>query len=105
MVYLIHLSEPYKHAQHYLGFVENDEDVDRRLSLHKKGIGSKFLKAVNKAGIQYSLARLWSGYTRTQERELKNKKHSSRLCPICNPNKNISINNDTGTNTQQITTT
>lgn len=85
MVYLIHLSEPYKHAQHYIGFVEDDEDVLQRLAKHQKGIGSKMLRAVNRAGIQYFIARCWPGYTRTQERELKNKKHSSRLCPICNP--------------------
>jgi len=88
MVYLIHLSEPYKHAHHYIGFVEEDEDVLQRLEKHKKGIGSKMLKAVNGAGIDYFIARCWPGYTRTQERELKNRKNSRLLCPICNPKVN-----------------
>lgn len=85
MVYLIHLSEPYKHAQHYLGFVENDEKVENRLERHRSGTGSKLLRAVNKAGIQYLIARVWPGHTRDQERQLKNQKKSRMLCPICNP--------------------
>lgn len=85
MVYLIHLSEPYKHAQHYLGFTEDEESVEDRLSRHRSGAGSKLLRAVNKAGIKYFVARLWPGYTRTQERQLKNQKKARMLCPVCNP--------------------
>lgn len=84
MVYLIHLSEPYKHARHYIGFVDGDDLVEERLSKHRRGIGSKFLRAVNDAGICYVIARLWPGYTRMQERHLKNKKNARYLCPICN---------------------
>lgn len=84
MVYLIHLDKPFKHARHYIGFVESDEMVLERLAKHQAGTGSKFLRAVNAAGIGYHIARVWPGYTRTQERELKNQKKSSRFCPICN---------------------
>lgn len=84
MVYLIHLSEPYKHARHYIGFVDGDDLVEERLIKHKRGIGSKFLRAVNNAGIGYVIARLWPGYTRVQERQLKNRKKAWELCPICN---------------------
>lgn len=85
MVYLIHLSQPFKHAQHYLGFVGDDEKVLERLAKHEKGIGSRMLRSVNRAGIKYFLARCWPGFTRDQERQLKNRKNSKFLCPICNP--------------------
>lgn len=84
MVYLIHLEVAYKHAQHYLGFVDEDDKVLERLAKHQAGIGSKFLRAVNAAGIRYFIAHVWPGYTRTQERKLKNRKNSRKLCPICN---------------------
>lgn len=85
MVYLIHLVEPYKHAQHYLGWCERDEMVQERLAKHQAGIGSKFLAAVNMVGISYFIARCWPGFSRTRERQLKNRKRSRDLCPICNP--------------------
>lgn len=84
MVYLIHLEIPYKHARHYIGFVDGDDLVENRLKKHRSGIGSKFLRAVNNAGIYYFIARLWPGYTRDQERQLKNRKKARELCPICN---------------------
>lgn len=83
MVYLIHLETPYHHAQHYIGFVESDDMVLERLAKHQAGTGSKFLRAVNAAGIGYYLAKVWPGYTRTQERMLKKKKKSRSLCPVC----------------------
>jgi predicted GIY-YIG superfamily endonuclease len=85
MVYLIHLSRPFKHAQHYIGFVEGDDDVEKRLAKHSNGSGSRFLRAVRRAGIDFIVARMFPGYTRTQERRLKNHKKSRLLCPICNP--------------------
>jgi predicted GIY-YIG superfamily endonuclease len=84
MVYLIHLDAPLHHAQHYLGFVADDSMVLERLAKHQAGTGSKFLRAVNAAGIRYYIARVWPGAGRTEERKLKNKKKSRTLCPICN---------------------
>lgn len=84
MVYLIHLEQPYKHAQHYIGFVDGDDKVLERLAKHQAGVGSKFLRAVNAAGIGYFIAHVWPGYTRIQERELKKQKNARRYCPICN---------------------
>lgn len=80
MVYLIHLEEPYKHAQHYIGYTKN---LQKRMYDHELGTrGSKFLKAVREAGINFSVVRTWDG-DRSLERKLKKQKKSRLLCPIC----------------------
>ena len=87
-IYLIHFEQPYKHAQHYLGFVATDryalvEALESRLAFHRSGRGSRLLRAVNAAGIDYEVVRIWEQGTRSEERRLKGKS-STRLCPRCN---------------------
>jgi predicted GIY-YIG superfamily endonuclease len=79
-IYLIHFQRKLAHAQHYLGYV--DEDLPRRLAQHQCGRGSRILAAVNAAGIPWWLARTWSG-SRRFERQLKNGHNTPRLCPVC----------------------
>ena len=81
-VYLVHFDTAFSHARHYLGFTER-EDVDARMAEHKCGRGSKLLRAVTGAGIGWSLVRTWEGFTRSQERHLKNRKNSPGFCPVC----------------------
>lgn len=88
-IYLLHFSEPYRHAQHYLGFVDTsrhsfEEALESRMEFHRKGRGSRLLKAVTAAGIDWVVVRTWKDGTRTEERQLKGRS-STRLCPICNP--------------------
>lgn len=83
MVYLLCFHSKLKHAKHYIGFVERPEDLDRRMSKHKKGNGSKLMAAVTKAGIDFTIARLWPQGDRNFERKLKNRKNSKHLCPVC----------------------
>lgn len=83
MVYLICMKEKFHHAKHYIGFTQFD-NVDNRLEKHRKGTGSRLLRAVNLAGIDYEVVRVWPGGDRNFERKLKNQKNSSRLCPCCN---------------------
>lgn len=78
-VYLIHFSEPYKHAQHYLGYTAN---LDRRLAEHRHGHGARLLEVIDGAGIPWTLARTWDG-GRDLERRLKNRHGARQLCPIC----------------------
>lgn len=85
MVYLIHFSKKLAHAQHYIGFAEND--LEQRIEKHKAGTGAKILKACNEAGIEWDVAEVWPEGDRTFERSLKNKKKSSCLCPICQAKK------------------
>lgn len=82
IVYLIHFDKPYKHANHYIGFVE--EDLCRRLQEHLDNYGSKLLKAVNNANIQWEVVRVWEGVDRNFERKLKKRKNSKQMCPVCN---------------------
>lgn len=87
-VYLLHFEEQYQHVQHYLGFTddskyETDRAVETRLSYHMTGRGSRLMKAVVKAGIGVSVARVWPHASRDFERRLK-KSHGHRVfCPIC----------------------
>lgn len=89
-LYLIHLDPPYKHARHYLGFVERrpdmtvDEAIATRLEYHQRGRGSRLLRAAWNAGSLFKVVRSWEDGTRNDERRLKG--HSStRLCPTCSP--------------------
>ncbi len=81
MVYLLHFSEPYKHAQHYLGFTQ--DRLEQRLEYHQKGKGSKLLKVVIEFGISFQVVRIWENGDRNFERRLKNNGHLSHYCPIC----------------------
>lgn len=85
VVYLLHFDTPYKHAKHYLGFVETGEGLQARLTRHAKGQGARLMEIVSGAGIGFKLARSWQNATRDFERKLKNRKETPQLCPICNP--------------------
>jgi len=84
MVYLIHFDSPYKHAKHYLGYTEN---LESRLDRHHSKNGSKLLRAVENAGIGFTVVRIWPDGDRNFERQLKNQKNTSRFCPVCKQGK------------------
>jgi predicted GIY-YIG superfamily endonuclease len=79
VIYLLHFSEPYKHARHYVGFATN---LDKRLESHARGTGARLLEVITQSGIRFQLARTWQG-SRKDERAIKNQKNSPRLCPVC----------------------
>ena len=83
MIYLIHFERPLFHARHYLGFCEND--LEARIERHMSGHGSKLMRAVVQAGIDFDVVRVWPHGDRKFERWLKQKKNTPKLCPICNP--------------------
>lgn len=83
-VYLIHFDRPYKHARHYLGFVEEAEGLEARMHRHEHGNGSRLMAVITEAGIPWQLVRVWPNGDRNFERHLKNQKNSKHLCPICN---------------------
>jgi predicted GIY-YIG superfamily endonuclease len=78
-VYLLHFTERYRHAGHYLG---SAADLAKRLAEHDRGRGARLLAVVKAAGISWRLARTWDG-GREQERKLKKRKSGVRLCPLC----------------------
>lgn len=82
MVYLLHLTQPFKHARHYIGYCK-DGTLPARLQRHRVGKGAAFLRAAIENGIDFVVARTWDGEGREFERKLKNQKHSRRHCPCC----------------------
>ena len=81
MIYLIHFDTPYYHARHYIGFTNN---ITKRVEKHKRGTGSKLLRALREVNIPFHVVKTWEG-DRKQERKLKNNKNALRICPVCNP--------------------
>lgn len=79
MIYLLHLSRPFKGVRHYMGATA---DLETRLSDHRAGRGSDLLKAVNRAGISYRVVRKWRGLFAT-EKKLKRRYKLADLCPVC----------------------
>ncbi len=82
MVYLLHFDQPISPdhtARHYLG---SAEDWEHRIEQHRQGEGARFCEVAKSRNIGFVVARLWVG-DRDLERELKRRKSSPRLCPIC----------------------
>jgi hypothetical protein len=84
-VYLLHFLEPIGNpsnprgqAQHYIGWGAVAAD---RISKQTAGAGAAIVRAVQAKGIGFVVAATWPG-TRALERQLKNRKHASRFCPI-----------------------
>lgn len=79
-VYLLHFSEPYKHAKHYIGWAK---DLTARLERHSAGTGARLIEVIQEAGIEWTLARTWEGVDRNFERAKKRRGGASRMCPLC----------------------
>ncbi len=84
-VYLLHFSEAYHHARHYIGSVEEAAHLDVRIEQHRNGRGARLCAVVVAEGVELQLVRTWPG-DRKVERHLKNKKNAPKLCPICREN-------------------
>jgi hypothetical protein len=85
-VYLLHFLEPIGNpsnpramAQHYIGWAAV---AAKRISVQTAGNGAAIMRAVQARGIGFVVAATWPG-TRGLERQLKNRKHASRFCPVC----------------------
>ena len=83
MIYLLHFHRKFGHARHYLGFCANEENLIARMERHRRGDGSRLVRAVSAAGIRWKCVRVWPSGTRTEERKLKNRRNASQLCPVC----------------------
>lgn len=79
IIYLLCFDEPYKHAKHYLG---STSDLDKCIEEHENGAHCNLTKVIKKAGISFTLARLWSG-DKKEERRIKNMGGLRRVCPLC----------------------
>ena len=79
MIYIIHFNTKLAHAQHYIG---SAADVRARYRAHLNGHGSRIMSAVVNKGISTRCFVIAEG-GKVDERKLKNRKNSSRLCPVC----------------------
>lgn len=79
-IYLLCFSARFKHAGHYLGWAS---DLEARLTEHRNRTGARLVAVIIEAGLTFFCARTWEG-TRADERRLKNRKETPRLCPRCN---------------------
>ena len=82
LVYLLHFERPLSHARHYIGSTP-EHGLARRMQEHANGRGAKLTAAVARAKIPMTLARLWYSPDRRLETDLKAKRNSKILCPIC----------------------
>jgi hypothetical protein len=78
-LYLLHFDRAYIHARHYLGWSLWPYD---RVESHRRGHGSRLMRALRLAGIDFWLALLWEG-SRHDERRWKRQKNAPRFCPHC----------------------
>ena len=78
-IYLLHFSEKYRHAGHYIGWAD---DLTARLAQHANGQGACLLSVITAAGLSFECVRTWAG-TRHDERRLKNRRCAPLLCPVC----------------------
>jgi predicted GIY-YIG superfamily endonuclease len=79
IIYMLHFSQPYKHARHYTGWTE---DLLARLDRHASGQGARLVDVIWHAGIGFTLIRICEG-TRDTERAIKNAGGAVRYCPAC----------------------
>jgi hypothetical protein len=74
-------SRPGAFAKHYLGFAVN---IEQRVTQHENGTSKASLPTwFARKGITFTVARVWPGGTREDERKRKNAGHFARLCPCC----------------------
>ena len=81
VIYMLHFSQPYKHARHYVGWTD---DLLDRLDRHASGHGARLVAVITQAGIGFTLVRICEG-TRRTERAIKNAGGAPRYCPACTP--------------------
>ena len=67
-----------------MGYCKNG-NLEQRIERHKSGDGSKLMRAVIKAGINFNVVRKWKNGDRNLERKYKKRREHKQLCPICSP--------------------
>ncbi len=82
----------YAHAGHYIGFASS---LAARLEHHRKGTGANLLAVIRQAGYDFDCVRTWEEATRDDERKLKNRHASPRLCPRCKAESSSNARKDT----------
>lgn len=79
IIYILHFSGNLSHARHYLG---STNDLESRVTEHRRGSTAKIVDAAKKAGLEFSAHFVQFG-NRKVERQLKRRRNHRRLCPLC----------------------
>jgi predicted GIY-YIG superfamily endonuclease len=85
-VYLLHFAQPispHHTAQHYIGFAQGEEALQRRLNQHRNGRGARFTQVAQTRKITFCVAQVWELGDRQLERYLKRQKNARKFCPLC----------------------
>lgn len=82
MVFLLHLDRPYRHVRHYVGALTGDPRRSGAPLTVADIPPSPLLRAIDAAGITFSVARVWPGGASRKD-EIQASKAVRRLCPVC----------------------
>lgn len=82
VVYLLHFSEPYKHARHFIGAAPSLTHVLDVIYEPAKFSRSPLLIAAHAAGVRFQIANLIEGDARWRAR-LRARKDAPAICSIC----------------------
>ena len=84
-VYICHLSRPYRHATHYVGFFGAHRTLEQRMAEHRAGRGAALLRVASAVGIRWRVVRLFPGQGLYFERRIKKRDWGPIhwLCPTC----------------------
>lgn len=93
-VYVLHLTPPYRHARHYVGWTAGD--VAERIAAHLEGRGSPLIRAAIAAGADVQLAATIAG-SRGLERRLKRWHKTAQFCPTCCTDRRLARGGSDGT--------
>jgi predicted GIY-YIG superfamily endonuclease len=80
-VYVIHFAEPVGTARHYTGFAQNRDHLEKRISAHRRGIGSSLTSLAVERGIEWRVVRLYKVDSFRDEKRVK--RYAKFLCPVC----------------------
>ena len=82
MVYILKFQQPLGNARHqakyYMGYCEEGR-LDERLKEHRSGKGAAITRAAHERGIAFEVVLRLEGFTRQDERRLKNWKNYRRV--------------------------
>ena len=84
IVYMLHFDRVLNGRIHYIGSTKFERRFVRWHE-HALGNGSAYVRRFIRAGIGFSVARLWSCRTRQHEQVLKHTGDFKTLCPLCTP--------------------
>ena len=82
-IVLLHYQRPRKHFRHAVRVVQRPASEIRKLYKHLHELAIDAL--AQRDGISFLHVRTWMHQGAAFEKKLKNQKHHSRLCPVCNP--------------------